>query len=166
MTLTSSVEQDGREAACPGEVVTFTCMVTEAGFLQWIAEPFIKANDSGFFPTINKAGDVQDPTPHIHIVLIEINDANDPRLRNYISTLTVNATTALNGTVIQCNNGFKTLIIESKLYHFCLIWTRVNQHNLSPTCSTSLLSQKPSNYQSYVWSQWLHCSCAVGESCK
>ena len=160
MTLTSSVEQDGRQAACPGEVVTFT----DGSFLQWIAEPFI--NGSVVFSTINQAGDVQDPTPQIHIVLIEINEANDPRLRNYISTLTVNATTALNGTVIQCNIGFKTLIIESKLYHFCLIWTRVNQHNLSPTCSTSLLSQKPSNYQSYVWSQWLHCSCAVGESCK
>ena len=164
MTLTSSVEQDGRQAACPGEVVTFTCMVTDGSFLQWIAEPFI--NGSVIFTTINKAGDVQDPTPQIHIVLIEINRTNDLRLRNYISTLTVNATTALNGTVIQCNIGFETLIIESKLYHFCLIWIRVNQHNFSPTCSTSLLSQKPSNYQSYVWSQWLHCSCAVGESCK
>ena len=105
------MEQDGRQAACPGEAINFTCMVTDGEFLRWIAEPL---NDSVIFTTINKAGDVQDPTPQIHIVLIEINDANDPRLRNYISTLTVDVSTALSGTVIQCNGQNKTLITASK----------------------------------------------------
>ena len=38
ITLTSSVE--GMQAACPGEVVTHSCTVTEAAFTSWTAAPF------------------------------------------------------------------------------------------------------------------------------
>ena len=40
VTLISSVEQDGRTAACPGEVVTFTCTVTQGGSLNWASTAF------------------------------------------------------------------------------------------------------------------------------
>ena len=40
VTLVSSVEQDGRTAACPGELVTFTCTVTQEAFLNWGSTAF------------------------------------------------------------------------------------------------------------------------------
>ena len=39
ITLTSTV--DGIQAACPGEVVTYTCTVIQGNVLEWIAVPFI-----------------------------------------------------------------------------------------------------------------------------
>ena len=117
MTLTSSVEQAGRQAACPGEV-TFTCTVTERGSLQWIAEPHINQSNPVIFAGASvAAGETRDPTPQIHIVLDEVN-GSDPRLRDYVSTLTVRNSTALSGTVIQCSDGRNTinnsLIVGSK----------------------------------------------------
>ena len=121
VTLISSVEQDGRQAACPGEVVTFTCRVTDSGALQWIAEPFISQNDPVILSSFDSEGETRDPTPQIHIILDNISLASDPRLSNFISTLTVNDSTALNGTEIQCTNGIHTgmqmLILGSKFMH-------------------------------------------------
>jgi len=37
VALTSSVQQAGRQAACPGETVVFTCNVPDDVALQWIA---------------------------------------------------------------------------------------------------------------------------------
>ena len=115
------MEQDGKQAACPGEVVSFTCMVLESGSLQWIAEPFINKNDPVILSSVDSEGDTRDPTPQIHIILDNISLASDPRLRNFISTLTVNDSTALNGTEIQCSNAalnhMKVLVIGSEFMH-------------------------------------------------
>ena len=117
MTLTSSVEQSGRQAACPGEEVTFNC-VTGTAVLSWVAEPYINRSDPVTFSGQNAtAGVTRDPTAQIHIVLSEVN-GSDPRLRDFVSTLTVRNSTALSGTVIQCSDGRNTannsLIIGSK----------------------------------------------------
>ena len=40
VALVSSVEQNGRTAACPGEVVTFTCTVTQGASLNWTSTAF------------------------------------------------------------------------------------------------------------------------------
>ena len=120
--LTSSVEQAGRQAACPGEEVTFTCTVTEAGGLQWSAEPFINQTDPVTFTIISSSGDVRDRTAEVHILLEEVSPASDQRLRNFVSILTVRNSTELSGTLIHCNGGDaeitanKTLITGSK---FC-----------------------------------------------
>ena len=125
VTLTSCVEQDGRQAACPGEVVTFTCVVTEAGGLQWIAEPFISQSDPVTFTIINANGETRDPVAQIHIILADVSPASDDRLRNFISILTVSNATALSGTAIHCNGGDpqitadKILTIGSKFYLLC-----------------------------------------------
>jgi len=37
--LTSTV--DGRQAACPGEVMTCTCTVMQGAVLEWVAAPYI-----------------------------------------------------------------------------------------------------------------------------
>ena len=109
------MEQAGRQAACPGEAVTFTCTVTDAGGLRWIAEPFI--NDFLFSPGTTP-GNTSDPTAQIHIVLDDVSQGSDPRLGNFTSTLTVRNSTALSGTVIQCSGGIistnNTLMVGSK----------------------------------------------------
>ena len=81
-------------------------MLTEAGVLQWVAEPHINRNNPVTFSVGSAtAGETRDPTPQIHIVLDEVNPGSDPQLRDFISTLTVRNSTALSGTVIQCSDG-------------------------------------------------------------
>ena len=113
------MEQAGRQAACPGEEVTFTCNVTDEGALAWIAEPHITQSDPVVFSGFATAGDTRDPTAQIHIVLDDVSQGSVPQLRNFVSTLTVRNSTALSGTVIQCSNGnfitvSNTLIVGSK----------------------------------------------------
>jgi len=40
VVLVSSVEQEGRAAACPGELVIFTCTVTQGLLLNWSSAVF------------------------------------------------------------------------------------------------------------------------------
>ena len=42
----SSVQQDGRTAACPGELVTFTCTVTQGVSLNWASTAFTSCNST------------------------------------------------------------------------------------------------------------------------
>ena len=104
-------------------------MVTESGALQWIAEPFISQNDAVIFTGVSSEGETRDPTAQIHIILDNISMASDPRLRNFIPTLTVNDSTALNGTVIQCNNGIfnsmQVLTIGSEFTHNMSITSKI-----------------------------------------
>lgn len=58
--LTSSVEQDGRQLACPGEVITFTCTIAKAAGIRWTAEPFITQTNPIIFTITNENNDVQD----------------------------------------------------------------------------------------------------------
>ena len=44
--LVSSVEQDGRTAACPGELVTFTCTVTQGVSLNWASTAFTSCDST------------------------------------------------------------------------------------------------------------------------
>ena len=100
MTLTSSVEQDGRQAACPGEVVTFTCMVMEATRLSWIAGPFIPQIN---FASTHKAGDTAVSGPFR--ATLDSTMFIGGGLLTFGSTLTVTASGSgtLNGTEIQCS---------------------------------------------------------------
>ena len=125
VTLTSSVRQAGRQAACPGEEVTFTCNVTDEGFLQWIAEPHITQSNPVIYSVASAtAGETRDPTAQIHIVLDEVSPGSVSQVRDFVSTLTVRNSTALSGTVIQCSGGItanSTLIVGSKFVDFWFI---------------------------------------------
>ena len=119
VTLSSSVEQAGRQAACPGEEVTFTCVVTDGGALRWVAEPHINESSPVTFSGSGAtAGDTRDPTAQIHIVLDDVSPGSIPQVRDFVSTLTVRNPTALRGTVIQCSSGnitvSNTLMVGSK----------------------------------------------------
>ena len=119
MTLTSSVEQDGRQAACPGEVVTFTCVVTEATILSWIAEPFIPQSDPIDFVPSSSAGTMAvDGSGQFRAVLDSIMFIGSG-LVVFTSRLTVTASGSgtLSGTEVQCSGrqGISpTIIMMSK----------------------------------------------------
>ena len=99
MTLTSSVEQAGRQAACPGEEVTFTCTVTDAAGLQWIAEPFIPQINPLDFTFLSEVESIQeDNSGNFTAVLTSVTPSGD-----LTSELTVTATETLNETVVQCS---------------------------------------------------------------
>ena len=94
--LTSTL--DGRQAACPGEVVTYTCTALRTTVVSWFALPDIDGVD--YVPSspigLRVFGDIQ-------LNLIEkILDSTNPALADLTITLTVTATAGRNGTVVQC----------------------------------------------------------------
>ena len=102
------MEQAGRQAACPGDEVIFTCNVTDGGALRWIAEPHITQSDPVTFAGGATTGETRDPTAQIHIVLDEVSPGSVPIVRDFVSTLTVRNSTALSGTEIQCSSEVST----------------------------------------------------------
>ena len=99
--VTSSIEDQGRVAACPGEEVVFTCRASDSTFLIWNSAQF--SNPQGF----RFASDDPQNTPRVDgsftATLTEvITKPSDVRFANFTSTLAVNATVGLSGTVIEC----------------------------------------------------------------
>ena len=103
VTLTSSVELNGRQAACPREVVTFTCMVTDSPGLRWIAEPFISPSDPITFVVSSAPGNMAvDGSGQFRAVLTSLSVAQSDLIGDLTSELTVTASETLGGTVVQC----------------------------------------------------------------
>ena len=96
VTLTSTL--DGRQTACPGEVVTYTCTVLHTSAAGWHVPPDIM--ELNYFPssTIGQRviGDFQITLTNKDV------DPNNAALADLTITLTVTATLARNGTVVQC----------------------------------------------------------------
>ena len=94
LTLTSTL--DGRQTACPGEVVTYTCTVLRTAVISWVDLPGIGRVD--YYPRDligqRVIGDFQ-------IALIS-NVPISVGLADLTITLTVTATPAHNGTEVEC----------------------------------------------------------------
>ena len=94
VTLTSTL--DRRQVACPGEVVTYTCIALRTTVITWVALPDIDGVD--YFPSSplgqQVIGDFQ--------IALTGNIPNGTGLADLTITLTVTATLARNGTVVQC----------------------------------------------------------------
>ena len=117
VTLTSSVEQDGRQAACPGEVVTFTCIVTDAANLRWTSDRFQSIIFSNNAPEQSEID-----WGEFHAVLT--GNVGGGLFRNLTSSLRVNASITLNGVIIHCSipgaaNSSNTLNFASKSRQAC-----------------------------------------------
>ena len=110
VVLNSSV---GMRQACPGEMVTYTCTVTQAIALDWIVDPFISGNDPIRFTSTtdrsivncNNFGTVN--CTDLNFVATLTNTSNmimmsSSTLADMTSTLTFTAVVRLNGTVVQC----------------------------------------------------------------
>ena len=95
MTLTSTL--DGRQTACPGKVVTYTCTVLRTSVAGWDVPPDMTLIN--YFPNSPVAqrviGDFQ--------FALTSSIPNGTGLADLTTTLTVTATLAHNGTVVQCH---------------------------------------------------------------
>ena len=107
VVLDSSVSMRG---VCPGEMVTYTCTVTQGVVLDWIVEPFLPRSARIQFTstdTIERSFDCNDiaalQCEDFYFVSTLTNIANPTTsVADITSTLTVTATSRLNGTVVQC----------------------------------------------------------------
>ena len=116
VTLTSSVQQAGRQAACPGETVIFTCNVPDDVALQWIAGnqiPF--TNPISFRPnsqtvSISRGGF----TATLVSAIRNPNNVWRARFHSQL-TVTVGEDNSLNGTQVTCNRRSMDLIVSCKL---------------------------------------------------
>ena len=103
--LTSNIEDQGRVAACPGEEVVFTCRITDSTFLIW---------NSDQFSLVFRFASGDDQNTHrvdgnFTGTLTEvIVNPDNVIFANFTSTLAVNATVELNGTVIECTDRSNT----------------------------------------------------------
>ena len=96
ITLTSTL--DGRQTACPGVVVTYTCTVLRTGSAGWGVPPSMRLIN--YFPSSpvgrRDIGDFQVALTN------RFPDPNNARIADLTITLTFTATLARNGTVVQC----------------------------------------------------------------
>ena len=116
VTLTSTL--DGRQTACPREVVTYTCIALRTTVVTWFVLPDIDVDYfaasslqqrtiSGF--QLALTGNVPDPS-------------NPTTIADLTITLTVTATVGRNGTVVECRGDepnermSQTLNIASEHY--------------------------------------------------
>ena len=110
-TSSLSSTLDGRQAACPGEVVNFTCTVTQAFTLGWTAAPVLVNPSLLRFTTFDPAGrmvgcsDIAaiqcadlDFLATLTSIGTPVNSAAD-----MTSTFRFTARPGLNGTVVECS---------------------------------------------------------------
>ena len=112
-TLTSIL--DGRQAACPREVVTYTCTVTQAVTLDWTAKPFIIDSNRLQFTSTTPAGNrflaCSDSTSTVscavlyyQATLTSVGPAQNG-FADMTSTFRFTASARVNGTVVQCRGS-------------------------------------------------------------
>ena len=110
MNLTSTL--NGRQAFCPGEVVTYTCTVLHTGVISVFALPDI--DGVHYFP--------RSPIGHqviraFQLALTDkVPDPNNAALADLTITLTVTATLAHNGTEVQCQGDDPSERMSQVLY--------------------------------------------------
>ena len=99
---------------CSGEMVTYTCTVTQGFVLEWIVEPFLPTSARIQFTSTNTIGRSVDCND---VAAVQCEDFNFAAtltntsnttvvmttiLADMNSTLTFTAAARLNGTVVQC----------------------------------------------------------------
>ena len=109
-TLTSSVAGQ----ACPGEVVTYTCMVDQAATIGWTAAPVLTDPTAVLFlassPSDQTTRDcsavssIQCSDLDFYATFKNVSDVQNG-FANLISTFRFNVSTRLNGTVVQCTTA-------------------------------------------------------------
>ena len=109
ITLTSTL--NGRQGACPREVVTYTCTVIQGSILEWTAEPFLSATELRFTPTTPANSRMVDCDDYVNIQCtvfdfqstVSITNINaGMTLAELTSTFRFTARAEINGTVVRC----------------------------------------------------------------
>ena len=112
----------GMRQVCPGEVVTYTCTVTQGFLLDWIVEPFLPTSARIQFMSTASNGSRLDCNNVASVRCEDFNfvatltntanptDVSGTTLADMTSTLTFTATVSLNGTVVQCRGSTEDAI--------------------------------------------------------
>ena len=100
--------------ACPGEVVTYTCLVDQGATLGWTAAPVLTDPTAVLFlatcPTDQRTRDcsavssIRCADLDFHATFKNVSDVQNG-FANLISTFRFNATARLNETVVQCSTA-------------------------------------------------------------
>ena len=110
MNLSFSVEEDGRQFACPGEHVTIICEVKNSSYVRIAAEPFICGGDPRTFNTRSTVGSFGLTTSiQGNLTILQL----EPRLANFTVTLTANSTDEAN-TMIKCADQLDSQRMQMK----------------------------------------------------
>ena len=114
VSLSSSFEQDGRQAACPGEHVIFTCEVNQSTVVQIAAEDFICRND----PVTFAASDIVGRSGGTDVFKASLTnverESSQSLIANFTVTLTANTTDETNNTVVECANRLTSDLVQRK----------------------------------------------------
>ena len=113
VTITSTL--DGRQTACPGEVVTYTCTVIQAVVIDWTAEPFIgETNRLQFSPTAenrvikcNDSSTIPCADLDYQATLMSVGTVQNG-FADMTSTFRFTASARVNGTVVKCRGSTAT----------------------------------------------------------
>ena len=109
-TLTSTL--DGRQVACPGELVTYTCTVTQAFVLGWTAAPILVNPSLLRFTTSDPVGrmvgcsdfaTIQCDDFDFQTTLTSVGTVSMSGVADMTSTFRFTARPGLNGTVVECS---------------------------------------------------------------
>ena len=116
VTLTSL---DGAQAACLGEVITYTCTALRTNAIEWIVTPGVSS------ATFFQDSTITERTIEDFHLALTIRIPNGTGTSDLTSTLTVNTTASQNGTIIQCVSAhgrakLELSIVTSKLCTFLL----------------------------------------------
>ena len=107
----------GMRGACPAEIVTYTCTVTQGFQLDWIVEPFLPTTARIQFTSTAPIGSRLDCNAVASVrcedfqFVATLTAAVNPNvvmrttLVDMTSTLAFSATSRLNGTVVQCRGS-------------------------------------------------------------
>ena len=126
-TSSLSSTLDGRPAACPGEVVTYTCNVTQGFLIGWSAAPVLDAALVQFAPTDSRILGCSNVTAiqcddfDFQATLTSVGPVQNGQA-DMTSTFRFTARPRLNGTVVECTrttspstpSANHTLIIAGK----------------------------------------------------
>ena len=113
VSLTSSVEEQGRQAACPGEEVTFTCIVHDGPHLEWISDAFSGAPEQ--FSLFDTGSEVGVPRPYDQFttnLTRLVPTPGIPGVGDITSTLQFIAAAEHDGIVIQCTDFITPLSVS------------------------------------------------------
>ena len=116
-SLSSSVEEDGRQFACPGEHVIFTCKVNQAVIIRLAAEPFICRNDPVSFTASDDVGSSgrTRPTDLFQANLTNLQrESNESHIANFMATLTAITTDETANTVVWCGDQLTSYYVQKK----------------------------------------------------
>jgi len=103
---------DGRQVACPGEVVTYTCTATQAASVTWTAAPFLVGTAVRFrstSPSDERQLGCSDTSSPVQCAGLDY-QATLTSVGTFVggvadltSTFRFTARAELNGTVVQCS---------------------------------------------------------------